>query len=107
LTQVGVLIFNYIKLKDVITKLERYYDVKIQCANKKLQDKIFTARFENVSIEHVLLSFKGIYPIDYKIKNNQVILTNKHKTNLNLCNYYKKPNQYKSFYKKRNGTYLI
>jgi len=72
--QEGVLIFNHIKLKNVITKLERHYNVKIQCEDKKLQDKIFTARFENVSIEHVLLSFKAIYHIDYKIKNNQVII---------------------------------
>lgn len=70
----GVLIFKHMKFKDIITKLERHFNVKIKNNNKKLNNEIFTARFENSDIEHVLKSFKNIYGIDYSIVRNQIII---------------------------------
>lgn len=72
----GVLIFKHLKFKDIITRLERHYNVTIVNNNQKLNDEIFTARFENNSVEHVMESFKDIYAIDYTIANNQIIINN-------------------------------
>lgn len=70
----GVLVFKHMKFKDIVIKLERHFNVKIKNNNQKLNNEIFTARFENASIEHILKSFKDIYGINYSIVNNQIII---------------------------------
>jgi len=70
----GVLVFKHMKFKDIIIKLERHFNVKIKNNNQKLNNEIFTARFENASIEHILKSFKDVYGINYSIVNNQIII---------------------------------
>jgi hypothetical protein len=68
------LIFKHMKFRDIVTKLERNFNVIIKNNNTELDNATFTARFENTSIEHVLKSFKKNHQIDYTIKDNQIII---------------------------------
>ena len=70
----GVLIFKHMKFKDIIKKMERHFNVKIKNKNQKLNEEVFTARFENSTVEHVLKSFKSLYGINYSIINNEITI---------------------------------
>jgi hypothetical protein len=72
------LIFNKAPIKDVIEKIESYFEVKIKLVNPKIFDCHFTGKFEQPgSLEEVLevlsLSING----SYEIKNKEYILTSK------------------------------
>ncbi len=70
----GILIFKHMKFKDIIKKMERHFNVKIKNQNQKLNEEVFTARFENSTVEHVLKSFKSLYGINYSIINNEITI---------------------------------
>ncbi|WP_282134747.1 FecR family protein [Seonamhaeicola maritimus] len=63
----GTVRFKHEAFKNILKKLERQYDVVINCDNNKLKETFFTASFDNASIEYILHTFKNNYDIEYTI----------------------------------------
>ncbi|MBQ4915920.1 DUF4974 domain-containing protein [Maribacter sp. MMG018] len=72
----GELYFDNTRFEDMTKKLERKYNVRITNKNPILAQKILTAKFSSQieSIEDVLTSIREIYPFDYEITNNQILI---------------------------------
>ena len=63
----GELLFRNMTFSNIIKKLERHYDVTIECHNEELSIKKFNANFGNEPLEKVLQELKTNYGIDYEI----------------------------------------
>lgn len=70
----GGLTFRNMTFKNIITKLERRYNVTIVNKNEKLANEKFNASFSDESIEKVMSYFNDIHGINYTIKNNQILI---------------------------------
>lgn len=70
----GGLTFRNMSFKNIITKLERRYNVTIINKNEKLANEKFNASFKEESIENVMSYFNEIHGINYTIKNNQILI---------------------------------
>lgn len=70
----GGLTFRNMTFKNIITKLERRYNVTIVNKNEKLANEKFNASFKEESIENVMSYFNDIHGINYTIKNNQILI---------------------------------
>ena len=72
----GRIIFRNENINNMITKLERIYDVVIINNNDKLNDQYINATIltETESIENVLDYLEEIYSLDYQILNNKIII---------------------------------
>jgi hypothetical protein len=70
----GGLTFRNMTFKNIITKLERRYNVTIINKNEKLASEKFNASFKEESIENVMSYFNDIHGINYTIKNNQILI---------------------------------
>ena len=72
----GRIIFRDENINNMITKLERIYDVIIINNNDKLNDQYINATIltETESIENVLDYLEEIYNLNYKIINNKIII---------------------------------
>ena len=72
----GRVIFRNENINNLITKLERIYDVIIINNNDKLNDMFINATIltETESIEDVLDYLVKIYEVDYQILNNKIII---------------------------------
>ena len=72
----GRIIFRDENINNMITKLERIYDVIIINNNDKLNDEYINATIltETESIENVLDYLEEIYNLNYKIINNKIII---------------------------------
>jgi len=70
----GGLTFRNMAFKNIITKLERRYNVTIINKNEKLANEKFNASFKNESIENVMSYFNDVHGINYTIKNNQILI---------------------------------
>ena len=70
----GGLTFRNMTFKNIITKLERRYNVIIVNKNEKLASEKFNASFSDESIEKVMSYFNDIHGINYTIKNNQILI---------------------------------
>ena len=70
----GKIVFRHIPFKNIIKKLERYYNVKIINHNKLIDNEMFSASFDVETIEEVFKTFKKTYDIHYVIDNNQIII---------------------------------
>ena len=57
------------KFVDIIKKLERHYDVKINNKNKSLEEELITATFDIETIEQVFEVIKELHPMEYKIQD--------------------------------------
>jgi len=68
------MVFREVSFNNILTKLERYYNVEIENTNTELGNEIFNASFDNVEIEKVLSFFSDTHEIDYVIKDNKVII---------------------------------
>ncbi len=63
----GELIFQKIRFSELVQRLERWYDVKLDYSGVELQQFQFTGRFKNQeTIWQVLDALKLISPIDYR-----------------------------------------
>lgn len=70
----GGLTFRNMTFKNIVTKLERRYNVTIVNKNEKLANERFNASFNEESIEKVMSYFNDIHGINYTIKNNQILI---------------------------------
>lgn len=71
----GILVFNDIKLSEVIAELERWYAVKIQLDDPGLANYRLKARFDNnPSLTDVFQGISFALNIKYKIKDKEVTL---------------------------------
>lgn len=70
----GGLTFRNMTFKNIITKLERRYNVTIINKNEKLANEKFNASFKEESIENVMSYFNDIHGIQYTIKNHQILI---------------------------------
>ncbi|SHF98728.1 FecR family protein [Flavobacterium defluvii] len=70
----GGLTFRNMTFKNIITKLERRYNVTIVNKNEKLANEKFNASFKDESIDKVMSYFNDIHGINYTIKNDQILI---------------------------------
>lgn len=70
----GQLVFRDLSFDDILTKLERHYNIEIENTNKELGKEVFNASFNNAKIEEVLSYFNDTHKINYTIQNNKVII---------------------------------
>lgn len=72
----GQLIFKAIAFKSVLQKLERAYNVSIINNNRKLDNEVFSASFNQDAdqIKNIILYISKIYHFTYSIKDNQIII---------------------------------
>jgi|26BtaG_2_1085354.scaffolds.fasta_scaffold00336_3 hypothetical protein len=72
----GELVFRNSPFSNMLKKLERKYDVEIENNNSALSNKVFNASFsEDVeSIEDVLKYISEIYPFNYRISDQRVLI---------------------------------
>lgn len=63
-----------VSLKELVVKLERKYNVKINIEDKELEEKKFTGILENETIEQVLQVLKLSAQINYKIEEREIWL---------------------------------
>lgn len=67
----GVLIFRKEPLKDVVRKLERHFDVKIELEDHSLEDIRFTGNIENESLMDVMEYINKTKSIQYTYNSKQ------------------------------------
>lgn len=70
----GKLILNGVLFSDILKKLERQYNVVFINNNKALENRRFTARFDEENIHQVLKSFSYSASFTYTFKNNMIII---------------------------------
>ncbi|WP_179376293.1 FecR family protein [Winogradskyella wichelsiae] len=70
----GRLILKEVEFKAILKKLERQYNVKFINHNKSLENRFFTAKFDNEDIEQVMesLSYSGNFT--YKFNKDTIII---------------------------------
>ncbi|MDQ2657377.1 MAG: DUF4974 domain-containing protein, partial [Bacteroidota bacterium] len=68
----GRLIFDNCPLSEIITALERWYDVNIEVEDENSLKCHFSAKIENLSLKEVLELFKTSDGIDYEIDGRDV-----------------------------------
>lgn len=69
------LFFKNDRFEEIVKKLERFYDVSIQIDSNSLKDNRYTGKFSSESISEVLDIFKELSYFDYKIDDNNLIIT--------------------------------
>ncbi|UGU17215.1 DUF4974 domain-containing protein [Sinomicrobium kalidii] len=69
------MVFKHMKLKHILKKLERQYNVEIVRPADSIGDMLFTASFDNKQpLTQVLETFKEHYGIDYRITDDKIII---------------------------------
>lgn len=77
----GLLIFKRNNLNEVCRKLERWFMIPIEYDGKGNQNLLFTAKFEDESIERILKIVSETIPINYQIRQDKIIIKYKNGTN--------------------------
>ncbi|MEQ6118787.1 FecR domain-containing protein [Reichenbachiella sp. MALMAid0571] len=70
----GLLSFHKANLKDIQTKLERWYGVDIQLITPSEKELNYTGQFKKQSLENVLTSMGFVNNFDFEINNKNVLL---------------------------------
>ncbi|KKM92723.1 hypothetical protein LCGC14_1215580 [marine sediment metagenome] len=73
----GKLVLKKMNFSTIIQRLQRHYDVIITNEFKELNDRRFTATFQNETIQEVLDTFTVETPFDYTIKGNKIKISKK------------------------------
>lgn len=75
----GKLIFSDNRFEDILKRLERHFNVKIENRLRKLGDKRFTGTFTNEPLDEILSIIQEHTPFEYKIGKNSITVTEKEK----------------------------
>lgn len=70
----GHLVFREVSFDNILTKLERHYNIEIENRKMDLGNEVFNASFNNVDIEKALSFFNDTHEINYTIENNKIII---------------------------------
>ena len=73
----GIMLFRNEKFSTIQRKLERHYNVSIDCKNKDLLQQSFTGRFRNESIEEVFKTFQRAASFNFSINNDKITINPK------------------------------
>ena len=68
----GVMMFKNEPFKNIVSKLERFYNVTIIVDNKAILNEKFTGEFDQESIETVLKTIQNTTPFNYTINNTTI-----------------------------------
>lgn len=71
-------IFESERMADLAVKLERIYDVKITFEDEELKNYSLTGSLEQETLEQLLFAIRLTIPLDFSIKQNNVVLTVNH-----------------------------
>ncbi len=71
----GKIILKSLSFSQMAKKLERHYDVIINCNEEQLNREIITATFEEENIKDVLTVINKLHPINYKIDGRDITIT--------------------------------
>ncbi len=69
----GKLIIRNDNMGEVVRKLERWYNVKIEIKDREIEDYVYRATFNDEMIDEILNFFKLTSPIDYRIKKREIL----------------------------------
>uniref|UniRef100_UPI0032167B92 FecR family protein n=1 Tax=uncultured Draconibacterium sp. TaxID=1573823 RepID=UPI0032167B92 len=67
----GVLMFRDDSMKEVVRRLNRWFNIDIKLTGNDLEDYVYTATFEDESLTQILDLLKMSAPIDYSIKQRK------------------------------------
>tara|TARA_R110002020_G_scaffold187291_2_gene385499 strand:- start:1962 stop:3146 length:1185 start_codon:yes stop_codon:yes gene_type:complete len=70
----GKLVFRNIEFNQLLTRLERHYNVSIINKDKGLGKEILNANFGDANIEEVFDYFNQIHEINYEITNSEIVI---------------------------------
>ncbi|ARS36011.1 FecR family protein [Pontibacter actiniarum] len=74
----GEFYFKKERLETILTKLARWYDIRVTYQHPSMKDKIFTGiALKSRPLEHILDLISKTSGINYRIENNKVILLEK------------------------------
>ena len=68
------LIFRKEKLKDLVVRMEKKYDLKIEVRSEQLKEKKFSGTFTTETIHQALEALKLSYPLTFTINNRLVVI---------------------------------
>jgi ferric-dicitrate binding protein FerR (iron transport regulator) len=68
----GKIVLKSLPFTQMVKKLERHYNVKIESKDQNLNNEVITATFDEENIEQVLQLINEIHPIDYDVDGRQV-----------------------------------
>ena len=73
-----LLVFTDETFEDMVVKMERWYNIKINIINPKLKQERFNGKFvHNETVYQVLEAIKLTTPIEYSVENNEINITQK------------------------------
>ncbi|MCM5663174.1 FecR family protein [Galbibacter mesophilus] len=72
----GKLVFKQMKFKHIMLQLKRHFDVEIESNYEHLNNQVFTASFDEESLEAILSSFALETPFAFERNNNKIIINN-------------------------------
>lgn len=70
----GELVFRHMTFEDILKRLERHYNVKIDNQFIAAKEETFNANFGEESIEQVLNYFNSVYDIQYTIEGKNIVI---------------------------------
>ena len=73
----GMIIFKRNTLAEVCRKLERWFMIPVEFNGSDNQDLLFTAKFQDESVEKILKILKLTIPINYQIMNEKIVIKQK------------------------------
>jgi len=72
----GILLFKENRLADVVIKLESWFDVTITMNDMVNDDLTYTGKFDNESLENILLAISEIAKFKFEIRGREVTIFN-------------------------------
>ena len=73
----GTLVYRNVKLKDLLTKLERHFNIRVDNQYREIESKTINANFGDQPVEDVMKYLSEIYGFKYVITDNLVKIKEK------------------------------
>jgi hypothetical protein len=70
------LVFTNEQFDDIVVKMERWYDVRINLEDEKLNEQRYTGTFQDETIEQALEALRLATPFKYTINKNEIRIFN-------------------------------